>query len=262
VPEGLVALFGGDDVVQELYPGLEPKLTKLADRGTYTLILDPVTGELMSTGGLGSDYTFSAELGPPRDPANAFRTVFYAIDQSWTLPDGTVVELGSKEPMLSTTFFGEYDGSGAAVGMTRTAYAWLGAKTPYDSLNADGGEVGGVRDVVAGFHSGSGLTFGPGTAREATVELDGMQDAVLASYRPDGEFRCAWNLGGAESDHAYDAVMLPDGSVVVVGDMGDEMTIRGGDGAVQGTAYSGTDAIFDGYIARFGVVPPPAGSLP
>jgi hypothetical protein len=242
------------EVAQELRPGSPPLDLKLPTQADYAVTIDPQTGALISVRELGTGNNKSAVLGPARTGAGLFTALFHGSDQTWTLPDGSTVGLGESEPMLVTSFIGEYDTAGSAVSMTRTAHA--APKVTSVSVDTLGGDVGPLRTVITGYLSGGEALFGPGTPREATLPDATLTDGWAATYTPEGELRCAWSLGGPGDEHVEDGVVLPDGSLILVGKLGSTMDFVGGDGVHSGTATSSTPAVEDGFIARLGVVAP------
>lgn len=180
-----------------------------------------------------------------------------AVPLTIDLPDGTTVSL-ENEYVFPRTFMGAWVRHDAAG--PRSA-AWIGDKPPPSGPYIDGGtrgiggHVGRSRMVATGTFGGE-ILFGEETPREIRVDMEQTSgaDGFAATYRLDGEFRCVWTFDYPSLGAAKDAVALDDGSVIVVGDFLDAMTVYGGDGVSQASAISRGG--YDGFIARFVPSPP------
>jgi hypothetical protein len=224
------------------------------DTWAFVHFVDLETGAISSIHQLSSAAVYLQDFGAdPADPLgySVFGSAVNAV--SWTLPTETVT---LPSDVSSTAYIGFHDAAGAAKAITLVNEPLATEVDPWSLYAfALGGAVGAERAVVTGISGQPGISFGVGTDRQVDLPFIGQpHDAFAATFTHDGEFRCAWGFRGNGWEDASDAVMDPEGGVIVVGMFDDNLEIVDGDGVVLQQLESAGNG--DGFIVRFAPVAP------
>jgi hypothetical protein len=103
--------------------------------------------------------------------------------------------------------------------------------------------------VVAGWRKS--YVQGTGNDRiDWTTPVEGARDGVAALFDATGALQCAWMLGGAREQDAFDAAIDAEGGVWVVGKFIEQLVVRDPDGTVV-TALETEENESDGFVLRF-----------
>jgi hypothetical protein len=225
----------------------------LSDTWAFVQVVDVATGAIQDTHQLSTDIVHLEDFGPdPTDPSGYWVIGSAIGDVSWTFP----TEIVALPPdVASSAYFGFHEADGKARGIEVVNQPLVADDDPWELyVTALGGSVSTDRAVVTGVSGQPGLSFGVGTPRQVDIPMIGQpHDAFAATFSHDGEFRCAWGFVGNGWEDASDAVIDPEGGVIVVGMFDDAMRIVDGDGAVLAQLQSAGNG--DGFIARFAPVP-------
>jgi len=220
----------------------------------FVQVVDLDTGAINDIHQLATSVVYLEEIGSNPADALGYTVIGSAINTvSWTLPTETVA---LPSDVLSSAYFGFHDAAGNATAIELVNEPLATDDDPWPLFAyALGGSVGAERTVIAGISTEPGISFGVGTDRQVDLPMIGEpHDAFAATFTHDGDFRCAWGFRGTGWEDASDAVMDPEGGVIVVGMFDDTLEIVDGEGVVVARLESAGNG--DGFIVRFAPVVP------